>query len=154
MYLECLFILHIYWKVPLNKNPRVVYKVKTRNTVSTNLTSKTPTTSWWKLKIISALIPILFIYKVSDSDLPFVLILFSLSLFSFLAKFVKLNGIYPLSRRRYCWCMPRDPFKAGLYKSYFYWNLRKLNIYNFLLLVSLLRDWLIQRKYVKFLILI
>ena len=88
--------------------------------------SKTPTPSSWKLKFNLALIPVPSIYMVSDDNLPFVPILVSLSLFSFIAKSVKLNGIpiilvvaILVDRPRW---MSRDPFKAGLFKSFVFFT--------------------------------
>lgn len=84
--------------------------------------SETPITSLWKLKFNSAVIHIPSVKMVSDDNLLFVPLLVSLSLFSFIAKSVKLNGnpifivvaiVFDIPR-----LMSNDPFKAGLFKSF------------------------------------
>lgn len=59
---------------------------------------------------------------VPDDDIPFVLILVSLFLFTLLAEHVKINGLLlflvvaiAVDRPR---CMSQDAFKAGLVKSF------------------------------------
>lgn len=122
MHLLTVFIHSLYKNSCKQKSTCGLYicifkkKVQTWNTRGTNLTSKTPTTSWWHLKLNSASIPMPSIYLVSDDNLPFVPILVSLTLFSFIAKSVKLKGIpifliFAIVVDRPRW-MSHDPFKV------------------------------------------
>lgn len=132
MYWECLF--NLYWKIPLNENLPVDYDLLSEDTVlnstqwaRTWLASKTPTNSLWKLKFNSALI--LSIYMVSDDSLPFVPNLVSLSLFSLVAKSVKVNGLSIFLVVAIVVDRPEMDvtFMAGLFYSFVFFTVRVKN---------------------------
>lgn len=110
----------------LNENPLVVYNLKSKDMehMEHESNEQNPSTSWWQLKFNSALIPIASINMVSDENLPFVPTLASLSLFSFIAKSVKLNNIpiflvVAIVTDGPRW-LSRDTFKAGFIQHFLY----------------------------------